>query len=66
MDQAIAAYGAVAAGLGQVADLYPFIGRKDDDILDVSRREQALEALRSARSAEETGLEALAEVVDTL
>jgi hypothetical protein len=65
-DQAIAAYGAVASSLAEVAELYPFIGRKDEHMADPGRREQAVDALHAARRAEETGLEALAEIIPKL
>jgi hypothetical protein len=65
-DEAIAHYEVVAENLKKVAELFPLIGRQPEHIQDEGRRAEAAEALRTAREAEERGLESLAKVAAAL
>lgn len=65
-DEAIRNYEAVAENLKKVAELFPFVERKEEHVKDKERCAQAAGALRSAREAEEGGLKALAKVAGEL
>jgi hypothetical protein len=58
-DTAIEPYGVVAENLKKITALFPFHQRKPEHIQDRARVESALELLRAARSAEQSGLAAL-------
>ena len=67
-DEALAHYGAVAEGLGQVAEIYPWVWQaSDEDVLPVDDRSRAaVEALEAARKAEVAGLRTLDKIVQML
>jgi hypothetical protein len=68
LDEALDAYRIVAAGLGQVSELYPWSHEADDaDVLPIDDKSRAaVEALQAARAAESAGLDALAKIVEAL
>jgi hypothetical protein len=68
LEEALDAYRVVAEGLGQVAELYPWVrDASDEDRLAVDDKSHtAVEALQAARAAETAGLEALAKIVQAL
>ena len=67
-DEALTHYQLVAASLGKVAELYPWVdGTSDEDVLSIDDRSRsAVEALRAAKDAEGAGLHALEKIVRTL
>ena len=65
-DEAISHYDVVARNLKRVEELFPFHTRKPEHIKDAERRQKAIEALKTARAAEEKGLETLQKIVDQL
>jgi hypothetical protein len=65
-DEAIGHYEVVAENLKKVAELFPFVERKEEHVKDKERCAEAAEALRAAREAEEGGLKALAKVAGEL
>ncbi len=65
-DNAIAHYSEVARNLKTVAKLFPVHGREGDIIKDKELCGKAIEALKSARKAEESGLQALQKIVEAL
>jgi len=65
-DEAISHYDVVARQLNQVKELFPFMTRKPEHIQDEARRNKAIEALKTAREAEEKGLESLQKIVDAM
>lgn len=65
-EEATSHYEVVAENLRRVADTFPFHGRKPEHIEDETRRDTALECLKAARAAEESGLGALARIVGAL
>ena len=69
-DEAAVHYGAVAEGLAQVCEVFPFLGLSDEareaNVRDERRRAAAVEALQVAREAEEKGLAALRAILDGL
>ncbi|MGC9523536.1 MAG: hypothetical protein ACP5HG_16880 [Anaerolineae bacterium] len=68
LDAALLHYTAVAEGLGEVAEIYPWSwGASDEEVLPIDDRSRAaVEALRMARDAEAAGLAALDEIVRVL
>jgi hypothetical protein len=67
-DAALAHYREVAAHLGRVAEVYPWEwGVSDESVLPVDDRSRAAaDALRAARAAEASGLQALEKIVQAL
>ncbi len=65
-DEAISHYDVVARNLKRVEELFPFHTRKPEHIQDEARRNKAIEALKTARAAEEKGLESLQKIVDAM
>lgn len=65
-DEAICHYEVVSENLRRVADTFPFHGLEPEHIDDKARCRTALGALRTARSAEESGLRALEEILSEL
>ncbi|HUT32894.1 MAG TPA: hypothetical protein VNE39_05400 [Planctomycetota bacterium] len=70
LDEAIARYKVVSEQLGAVAKTFPFkvddTRGMDERLRDAARRAKAIEALKAARAAEESGLKALAELAAAL
>ena len=65
-DEAMRHYEVVAENLRTVADTFPFHGLAPGHIKDEARCHTALEALRVARNAEESGLGALEKILTEL
>jgi hypothetical protein len=59
IDAALEPYREVAANLNTVAETFPFFGQSPEHVKDPERVKTGLDALRAARSAEESGLAAL-------
>jgi hypothetical protein len=68
LDEALTRYRAVAEGLGQVAELYPWsFEASDEDVLPVDdKSRRAVAALQATREAEAAGLQALQRIVAAL
>ena len=66
LDEAITHYDLVARNLKRVEELYPFHTRKPGYTKDKVRIKKAVEALKAARNAEESGLKSLAKIVNAL
>jgi hypothetical protein len=65
-DEAIGHYESVGQSLRAVAEAFPFHGRRPEHIQDEAHRQEAIEHLRAARSAEESGLAALERILGQL
>ncbi len=61
-NDAIKNYEIVAQNLNKVAETFPFFGRTPEHIKDQTRLETAIECLKAARSAEESGLKVLEQI----
>jgi hypothetical protein len=66
LDEAIERYQVVHENLQKVAKAFPFHGMEPEHIKDQARIRTALDALRTARDAEASGLEALQRIVNGL
>ena len=65
-DEAIGRYETVAQNLQKVADTFPFFERKPEHIKDPERCRAAVESLKAAKNAEESGLISLDKIAGRL
>lgn len=65
-DEAIKQYDIVARNLKKVEELFPFVTQKPGHIKDENRRRKAVDCLKVARTAEESGLKVLERIVKAL